>query len=108
MSDRQTLLGALWDRQAAGAGSPDTFVHAELATTPGPVPPPPARPQPKPDSPPETSVRGEATAGNRISEVRGEAPAPPSPPRPPLEPVTKVRREAATADTRASWTGMRR
>lgn len=69
MTERKTILGILWDRQADSR---------------------PGRPMAS-----DTFLGGESEG--RATEARGESPDPPAPP-PPPDPLTKVRGESATED----------
>lgn len=77
MTDRRTLLGALWDRQAVEAGSAGTFVRGE--SPPVPMPPRPASPK--------TAVRGEGLTNGCETKTRGESP----------DPITRTRGESSTS-----------
>lgn len=94
MTERRTLLGALWDRQAGRALTcPTEGPHLRRSLQ-----------HPLTEVDERTSTRGEHSDGPPRTAVRGEAMAVQRPPRPrPPEPVTKVRGESVYAgnpDTR--------
>jgi len=105
MTNRQTLLGLLWDRQTTPLPVFDEKKTANRGEVPAPPPPPP--PPPRPPKPPSNERSGLVQAGE-VTEVRGEGQPPPSPPSPPPPAppervwITKVRGESSIP-TENAW-----